>query len=61
MFRLIHRKPQICGKESKVGDIGPNEREIEFLPLTEPAPEEEPTQAPVHERVPEKTPEKVPA
>ena len=40
-----------------MGDIGPNEREVEFLPLDEPAP----VVAPLPKVVPEKVPEKVPA
>ena len=40
-----------------MGEIGPHEKEVEFLPLGEPAPDTQPIQTPV----PEKTPEKVPA
>ncbi len=39
-----------------MGDIGPNEHEVEFLPLTEPQPEQEPAPAPVPEREPERVP-----
>ncbi len=44
--------PEGRGGLIQVGDIGENEEEVEFLPLTEPIPEQEPTQLPVPERVP---------
>ena len=42
-----------------MGDIGPNEHEVEFLPLDEPETESAPVADPVPEVIPEKVPGKV--